>query len=386
MSPLPEREQGGPVGGPTAAPDADSSKTLAAPGATGSGTASGVVVLGTGRSGTSAVTRAFVLAGFFAGREEDLYPPQESNPLGHFEPLSVLAVNEELLESFGCSWWADAPGPEEQIPLRAEVTPRLEAVIDGLLSQAGNAPIAVKEPRINGLLPLWEPVIEARLHPVVAVRDPLEIALSQMRRDGTSVPHALAAWEAQMTLVLRWLDGRTATIAPFTALTLRRELAAEVVAAAASHLTPASAALVRPSEAVGAVRPDLRNERGDGLEPTHYLTGRQAVLWEYLAGLRAGDTRIEIPAELHEESSAAREAMARESERAQLVKAHADLLAAHSKLTKELMATHAKLERAIRSGAEAAEAHASQIAGLEASLSWRITGPLRRLKARLRRR
>ena len=179
----------------------------------------GVVVLGPGRSGTSAIARAFVRAGFFAGEEEDLLGPAPSNPLGHYEPVAVLRTNEELLERLGCAWWADAPVAEAQLPLRAEAVPRLEALVEQQLTAADGAPIVVKEPRINALLELWQPTLDRGLHPVIAVRDPLEIALSHTRLDGASIPHALAAWEAQSTAVLRWLDGRTATVVPFSRLT-----------------------------------------------------------------------------------------------------------------------------------------------------------------------
>ena len=35
------------------------------------------------------------------------------------------------------------------------------------------------------MMPLWQPVIEGVLHPVVVIRDPVEIARSLRLRDGT---------------------------------------------------------------------------------------------------------------------------------------------------------------------------------------------------------
>jgi hypothetical protein len=278
----------------------------------------GVIVLGAGRSGTSAIARAFVDAGFFAGHDEDLLGPAPSNPLGHFEPLPVLRVNEQLLERFGCSWWADAPPPEDQLPYRAEVIPRLKATLESVIEAADGAPVAIKEPRINGLLPLWQPAIEGVLHPVLTVRDPIEIALSHVRRDATSIGHALAAWEAQTALVLDWLDERPVTIAPYAQLMAEPVLAEELLLDVSSHLAPEQAGQVDPGAARAALRPDLRHERGEGLIHGDYLTGRQAELWRYLEGLPAGGASLEVPAQLQRPSEAARMAMRRESERVDL--------------------------------------------------------------------
>jgi hypothetical protein len=65
----------------------------------------GVVVLGMGRSGTSAVTRTFVSAAFFAGRDEDLMEATDANPTGHWENLYIRRVNEMVLDRLGGTWF-----------------------------------------------------------------------------------------------------------------------------------------------------------------------------------------------------------------------------------------------------------------------------------------
>jgi hypothetical protein len=71
----------------------------------------GVVVLGMGRSGTSAVARMFARAGCFAGREDELLPATEANPAGHFEHSRIVMANEWVLAGLGGSWF-DPPSPE----------------------------------------------------------------------------------------------------------------------------------------------------------------------------------------------------------------------------------------------------------------------------------
>lgn len=349
---------------------------------------SGVIVLGAGRSGTSAIVRAFVAAGFFAGGDNDLHGPDRGNPLGHYESLAVLEVNKDLLETFGCSWWADAPAPEEQLPHRPEVVPRLQAIVDSLIASADGSPVIVKEPRINGLLPLWQPAIEGVLHPILAVRDPLEVALSHSRRDGTSTSHALAAWEAQTTLVLQWLDGRTATVAPYAQLTARPELAAELVRDAASHLDRQRARGLRPADAGSALRPDLHHESANDLPHDDYLTERQARLWRYLQALAPGDTRLEVPAELREASKAAQATMRSESERVRLLKAHAALVEELSKAAEQTATLERRLTNATalaQREAAAADRNARELARVRDSASWRLSAPLRRVKRMLHR-
>lgn len=311
-------------------------------GASQPASAAGVIVLGSGRSGTSAITRALVSAGFFAGRDEELYGPDRGNPLGHYEPLSILEVNEELLEErFDCSWWADSPPPEEQLRHRAQLAPRLSAILDALIASADGAPVAVKEPRINGLLPLWGPVIESVLHPVLALRHPLEIALSHAERDGTSVNHALASWEALTTVVLDWLDGRTATVAPYERIMSDHGLVGEIVDEARSQLEPGCANRVRPGDAGSALRSELHRQRAGELDQAEFLSDRQTALWDYLRTLPAGNVRLQVPDRLRQPATAARMAMRCESERVRLAQAHAHLVAKYFEATERV----AELER-----------------------------------------
>jgi hypothetical protein len=343
--------------------------------------AAGVIVLGAGRSGTSAITRAFVTAGFFAGRDEELLGPVPSNPRGYYEPLSVLEVNEGLLERFGCAWWGDAPPPEDQRPLLAEMEPRLQSILDSLIERAGDAPVALKEPRINGLLPLWRPVIDGVLHPVLTVRDPLEIALSHESRDGTSLGHALASWEMQTTMVLDWLDGRAVTVAPYAPLLADPELTEKVVRDATSHVDPAKAEAVTPVEAGTALESDLRRHRSGELSHAEYLTCRQAEIWEYLEALPAGDTWLSAPAGLRKPTAGARMATRKESERVRLSRDHAALYAAYGEAVERIEDREARLAETHRTAVKAVEGqerYARELRGVEASASWRLTAPLRR--------
>lgn len=347
--------------------------------------ATGVVVLGAGRSGTSAITRAFVTAGFFAGRDEDLLGAARSNPVGHYEPLPVLETNERLLERLG----GGAPTREEQLALRAKVEPQLREILESLAMHAGGAPLAIKEPRINRLLPLWGPVMDGVLHPVLAVRDPLEVARSVARRDETPVGHALAAWEIQTTLALTWLAGREATVAHYGQLTNRTETAAEIVRAATAHLVPVQAKEIDPGRASSALRPDLRTHRIDAGSHATYLTQRQAELWQYLSELPSGNSLLSPPGELRAPSEAALEAATAEDRRVKLIGDCHALSTEYTKAIAQIGEFEKSLAEAHRAGRRAAEGEQRGLRELERvqhSPSWRITAPLRWLARILGRR
>lgn len=292
----------------------------------------------------------------------------------------MLRLNEELLAELGCSWWADRPDPSEQLAERERIQPHLEAVLQAMTESAGGAPLVVKEPRINSLLPLWGPVIDGVLYPVLAVRDPVEIALSHSRRDGTTAGHALAAWEVQMASVLEWLDGRTVSVTPYAQLLERPQLATEIVAAAIARLEPGADVSLDPEAAGAALDAGLRHERSSAATHAEYLTACQAELWAFLSSLPAGEVELSAPRDLRSPSESALMAVRQESRQI-------DFAATHSQVCQRLEETNAKLaelEQSLagaRNELERAEAqHAAEVAEIANSLSWRITAPLRRLR------
>lgn len=358
--------------------------------------AGGVVALGPGRSGTSSVSGAFVAAGYFAGREDEVLGAGVGNPLGHYEPLPVLDLNEEVLSDLGCSWWAALPDPALQLAARERFAPRIAATVEAMAASAAGKPLVIKEPRINSLLPLWGPAIDGVLHPVLALRDPVEVALSQARRDGTTPAHALAAWEAQMATVLDWLQGRTVTIAPYRELLSSPALAVELVEAASAHLPPALREKVTAQSASAAIRPQQRNEVGDDGKGSEYLTARQRELWEFLASLPLGDLVMDAPAALRTPAPASLVAIAKQNEQVDFAGEHQRLAQRLKEVGEQAVALERELvearersdelrqelaesrNRTAQLEREVAEERERQ-AALEASLSWRVTAPLRRL-------
>jgi hypothetical protein len=376
--------------------------------------AAGVVILGMARSGTSAVTGMFVSAGFYAGSNVDLMGPHESNPAGHFENLKIWRANEDILAALGGVWF-EPPAEPQQLEARSWAADRLRAVIEELLQHADGAPVAVKDPRIGAMMPLWEPVIGDLLHPVLVTRDPVEIALSLSRRDGTPIPFALAAWELHTTALLAGLTGRVVTVVPYQELLDSPELAGATVASVTARLAEDRAPRVLAAAATAAVQPGLRRNRVRPHDHDQQLTGRQRRLWRLLASLPPGEQTIDVPASMGSPSPAARRSVrgerdrlhlrgqleeregalaAREeterlltSERAESAREREELIRERSELVDHLRSVQAHsdfLTDACAREQTRAEAAEHLVDSVRQSKSWRLTAPLRDGAGKLR--
>jgi hypothetical protein len=367
----------------------------------------GVVVHGMSRSGTSAVTGLFVASGYFVGDEADLMRANSGNPAGYYENLNVYKINEDLLAELGASWF-DPPSEPTLLEARPRVQGRLRRVFDGLVEQAAGAPLALKDPRIAVLMGLWGPIIGDRLHPVLVVRDPVEVAQSLQARDGTPMALGLAAWELHMTSLLRSLSGATVTVAPYRVVLGSAEQARSIVEEATRHVRPDLAVNVRPSDGGGWLTVQLAHNRAGSGDHGRFLTGRQAELWEWLAGLPAGTAVLQPPAPLLTDDPAARGGAQAETARTQLLSEQAVARRALSELSERQAQTEAQLaavtahadtlsrelaEQRHRTSVEAQRAELAQTAhdnllssleSVRQSTSWRATAIFRRAGAVLR--
>ncbi len=166
-----------------------------------------VLILGSGRSGTSMLAGAFAHAGWHVGA--DPYPARSSNPKGFFESKEINGVNEYLL-ALG---EGDRLGPWQrwlaELPLdwRCPTDVRAQQRIAALVRRA---PYCFKDPRLAYTLPAWSPFTQDALR-VCVFRHPLAVARSivkecaqesYLRGVDMSVETALAAWLAAHRRIL----------------------------------------------------------------------------------------------------------------------------------------------------------------------------------------
>lgn len=268
------------------------------------GQALGVAVYGFSRSGTSAAAGVFVAAGFSAGNDADLMPPTSANPAGYNENMIVFRLNEDVLAELDANWFIP-PDDEVQMKARDTIQPRLTSVLQTLVDTASPAPLVLKDPRLVTLQQLWGPALDGVLHPVVVIRDPVEIAHSLHRRDGTPVPLALASWEIHTSMLLRYFNGSTITVCRYEELLVSPQTATAIVEAARRHLTRDLAARVHPERASELLESGLRHNNSTDADHPDYLTLRQQRLWQTLSALPSGDCTLDVPAELFMTSQAA---------------------------------------------------------------------------------
>jgi hypothetical protein len=149
---------------------------------------SAVVVLGAGRSGTSAITRALPALGVELGDRlrpgGGLRPGGAKNPTGFFEDEDLLAINKRLKKALGIRGESVALIESDRWN-----EPRLhelrQSAVETIRRRFGECPLwGYKYGRTLRLLPFWEEVYRALdldVRYLVALRNPLSVARSRAR-------------------------------------------------------------------------------------------------------------------------------------------------------------------------------------------------------------
>lgn len=326
----------------------------------------------------------FERSGYFVAADEDVIPADQENPAGFFENRRVLLANEAILDELHAAWFAP-PSSAELRSLDPGLVANIEATLRTLLSQAEDRPVVLKDPRIAVLMPLWWPLLRGILHPVLAFRHPLEVAMSVERGLGASLPVGLAIWEIYFSTLLHHLAGEVVTVAPYEAILKHPPLASEIVGEASNGLETRLAASLDCRGAEHAVDGSLWRNRADPNQRASWLTERQASLWSWLAGLTPGTQCLHletVPEPTEQAQRLIQYELRRQRELAQLRRAQQRVAEGES--------LRAELESRLRETAERAHhletvlQRADQtISAIQGSRSWRFTKPLRSFRGRL---
>lgn len=154
-----------------------------------------LLICGSHRSGTSALTRTFNLLGYGAPRT--LIKSNKSNRSGHWESEPLARLNDSLLQKGGLTW--DAWGKGHLDRLRVQDRRDFIEDLHNLLASEfpPGQPWVVKCPRICRLLPYYLEAFEqkeASVKIVIPVRNPLEVMKSLEIRNGMSQAAAGLLW------------------------------------------------------------------------------------------------------------------------------------------------------------------------------------------------
>ena len=154
-----------------------------------------VLILGMHRSGSSLLGSVCASLGVNMGAK--LIPPDQHNPAGYWEDAELVDIQENLLESMQQPWHgqhgADTyPSGWWREPSIAPYREALDQILANVATSSERR--GFKDPRSSRFLPLWRELMpHHRLEPcfILALRDPREVAVSLMRRNGMTLRHAL---------------------------------------------------------------------------------------------------------------------------------------------------------------------------------------------------
>jgi GT2 family glycosyltransferase len=159
-----------------------------------------ILILGMHRSGTSALTRVFSLAG--GTLPANLLGAGIGNETGHWEPIRLVSYHDEFLSELGSRWddWRRLDISRLSRERRTEVKAEIKQILN---ADYGAAALAVlKEPRICRFASFFmETLKEAgyNVRVVLPVRNPLEVASSLENRSnvwtaGQSIAYISLMW------------------------------------------------------------------------------------------------------------------------------------------------------------------------------------------------
>ena len=154
-----------------------------------------LLVLGMHRSGTSAITRILNLMG--AELPKQLLGAGPSNEAGHWEPERLVLLHDQMLAEAGSSWRDLRPLDLAQ--LSADRLVYYNSMIRSIIQdEFGNAYVFVlKDPRICRFIPVYRAVLSdlgVRIHPIIVIRNPLEVSASLSARDKMPNAYGLLLW------------------------------------------------------------------------------------------------------------------------------------------------------------------------------------------------
>lgn len=156
-----------------------------------------ICILGMHRSGTSTISRAFNLLGYYLGEDKDVINASPENPKGFWENYEIVCIHQELLHALNLDWDSDKVINKEtlQSPLISPYRDKLKSFI--LNKLALHKQWMWKDPRTCILMPLWTEILKeicAAVVCVFVVRNPIDVAQSLVARNNFSTEKAYRLW------------------------------------------------------------------------------------------------------------------------------------------------------------------------------------------------
>ncbi|WP_412988780.1 sulfotransferase family protein [Pediococcus siamensis] len=160
-----------------------------------------VLVLGSGRSGTSVLTKCINFMGISLGTDNLLAPSKKINPKGYFENKDIINIHKKLGSKIryrpAFKGYYDSPKIKKD---RAALTTYLKTKFQK------EQYLVIKDPRMNDYIELWQHVlddIQVRPAEIILIRNPLDVVASNSRAWHRDKVMALRQWQVRTLLSLR---------------------------------------------------------------------------------------------------------------------------------------------------------------------------------------
>ncbi|MFB9758268.1 sulfotransferase family protein [Ectobacillus funiculus] len=167
-----------------------------------------ICVLGSGRCGTSMVTRSINLIGVELGL--NFFPTDSTNPKGYWENREIVMLHKKFLDSVGNNinqpqWWH-----------RNEFRHIKQELKEFVASHFSNKELwGWKDPRTCQFIELWSEILKELnvfTHFLIMVRNPVDVAASFKRAYNADQKVAMAIWQRATLLALKKTDGESRII------------------------------------------------------------------------------------------------------------------------------------------------------------------------------
>lgn len=237
-------------------------------------------VLGTQRSGTSALTRVLSMCG--ATLPSGMCGSDAGNPSGYWEPRDAIMLNETILRRHGSHWCDPSLRLQEEGAFKACERSAHVAKIAAYLTRLPAAPLLViKDPRITSFPTLWfEAARQVALDvaAVITVRHPHEVS-SSVASWHVSPTLASALWLKNNLLAERHTRGVPRVFIDYANLVddWRKEVQ-RISSALAIELNAAA-----EDEIEGFLSPNLRRQRYTGSVTDLFGTDWISAAYEVLS-------------------------------------------------------------------------------------------------------
>lgn len=256
-----------------------------------------IIVLGTSRSGTSAITNLVHEWGAYVA-EDRLVRADGGNAAGYWEYEPLVRFDESLLHAVHAS--VTLPPSDDDEALLRNLSSTGSYRVRGLDLIASmdttDRPWVWKDPRLSGLLPFWQPLWGDAIY-VVAVRHPCEVARSLYNTGIKPLSACLLVWQRYVMQILKFTGTQ-----PFRLFVSYNNLLAnpqrecmrlcDFLDAATTCASDSEGKRKKTARMIAAIRSGLRHHHG-GRDPLTSLMSRSQQ--QLQAGLddRAADVGIE---------------------------------------------------------------------------------------------